>query len=85
MLKKKLIKILATEKPKTKFHINSGIYVLSPNSLKRIPTKFIDMTDFFDEMIKQKKNVNAYISNELWIDIGSIKEFKKTKKFFWFF
>ena len=71
-----------SEKPKTKFHINSGIYVLSPNSLKKIPTKFIDMTDFFDEMIKQKKNVNAYISNELWIDIGSIKEFKKTKKFF---
>ncbi len=76
----KILKI--SEKPKTKFHINSGIYVLSPNFLRKIPTKFFDMTDFFDEMIKQKKNVNAYVSNELWIDIGSIKEFKKTKKFF---
>ena len=76
-------KILSiAEKPKTKFYINAGIYVLSPSIITKIPKKFFDMTSFFEKIITQKLNVNAYISDELWIDIGSIKEFKKTQKLF---
>ena len=76
-------KILSiAEKPKTKFYINAGIYVLSPSIIPKIPKKFFDMTSFFEKIITQKLNVNAYVSDELWIDIGSIKEFKKTQKLF---
>ncbi len=83
VIKLKKHKILSiSEKPKTKFYINSGIYVISPNMLKKIPKKFIDMTSFFDKMILNKLNVNAYVSDELWVDIGSIKDFEKTQKLF---
>ena len=78
--KNKILSI--SEKPKTKSYINSGIYIISPTIFKKIPKKFIDMTSFFENMIQQKKNVFAYVSNELWIDIGNFEEFKKTQNLF---
>lgn len=75
-------KIIAmTEKPTYKFHVNAGIYVVSPklfNSVER-DTK-IDMPSLLEKHIEKNGKIIMYPLTEYWLDIGQMTEYKQAQK-----
>lgn len=67
------------EKPEYTNTINTGVYILSKESLQFIPEKsYFDMTDLIQALIKNNKKVITYPVNESdYIDIGQWEEYKK--------
>jgi len=65
------------EKPKYKFFVNAGIYILNPECIDLVPNKFYDMTTLFKKMISINKKIVSYPLGEYWIDIGLENDFKK--------
>ena len=65
-----------TEKPRQKFHVSAGIYMLSPQILKLIPkNEYLDMPDLFNALASNGQNPKAYPISEEWLDIGRIEEY----------
>ncbi len=74
--------IAIDEKPKEKFFINAGIYVISPrliNDIRSFDDKF-DMTDLIQYLLESKKSVSVFPIHEYWIDVGEINHFNQAKK-----
>jgi NDP-sugar pyrophosphorylase family protein len=68
------------EKPSAHFTINSGIYVLDPEILSRVPkNREFPITELFDQLIEEKRKVAVYYFNEDWIDIGRPDELKAAR------
>lgn len=68
-----------SEKPTFSFLINSGIYVISPDTLSLIPDKGqFQMTDLIPKAIKAGKKVVGYQFTEAWRDIGRMDDYMKT-------
>ncbi|SMG46230.1 nucleotidyltransferase family protein [Paenibacillus aquistagni] len=66
------------EKPKQRFFINGGLYVLHPNVLEYIPKdKYYDMPELFNELIIRKEETSVFPIREYWIDIGKMDDFRK--------
>ncbi len=64
-----LIKI--SEKPKHKFFINAGVYLLTPEAIRKIPKdKFYDMPSLFQTLKDENNIVSAFPIHEYWLDIG---------------
>jgi len=60
------------EKPKKKFNINAGIYVIEPDIIDSIPRDtFYDMTTLFEDVLKRKQRRGAYFLKDYWIDVGN--------------
>ncbi|QTL97703.1 CBS domain-containing protein [Iocasia frigidifontis] len=68
-----------SEKPEFDFLINTGMYILEPETLTDIPVnKFYHLTDLIKNYIKKGERVGAYpVSEESWLDMGQFKEMKK--------
>lgn len=68
------------EKPRQKFFVNAGIYVLSPECLQFIPqNNEYDMPTLFSKLSGCKKQVVPYPLHEKWIDIGEVETFEHAK------
>lgn len=66
------------EKPVSQYLINAGIYVINPEILKLIPkNQEYPITTLFELLLKKKKNIGIYITEEDWIDVGRHDELKK--------
>ena len=65
------------EKPKYKFFVNAGIYILDPKCIKLIPKKFYDMTCLLRKMINKKDKIALFPLGENWLDIGRMKDYDK--------
>lgn len=71
------------EKPSQRFLCNAGIYALSPDSLKRVPTNTrFDMTDLIKGAIEDNKTVTVFPIHEFWTDIGSPSDLEQARKRF---
>ena len=70
------------EKPKYKFLINSGLYLMNKKVFKLIKKdEFLNMNDLINKLIKKKLNIGLYpITDNSWIDVGQWSEYKKFKK-----
>jgi len=69
-----------SEKPRHKFFINAGIYILNPEIIIDINGKdYLDMPQLL-ESSKDKYNIGAFPIHEYWIDIGKMDQFKKAQK-----
>ncbi len=73
------------EKPKHKFYVNAGVYVLDPKCIDLIPKKYFDMPSLFKKMIENKNKTISFPLGEYWLDIGKINEYKKANLEFDFF
>ena len=63
------------EKPIIENHINSGIYVLSPEALELMPiNQRYDMPSLFIDLKNIGKNVIAFPMHEPWLDIGKSED-----------
>jgi len=66
------------EKPEAIFTVNAGLYVLSPEAVKDVPSgKFFDMPDLMELGLKSKKLISPFMLHEYWIDIGKPDDFHK--------
>lgn len=68
------------EKPVQKFLVNAGVYLLSPECIKEVPSDVvIDMPTLFDNLLNKKLNVSAFPLSEYWLDIGRIADLEKAQ------
>ncbi|ONH88635.1 MULTISPECIES: nucleotidyltransferase family protein [unclassified Thalassospira] len=68
------------EKPSTKYLVNSGIYVVSPDALELIPKNtYFDMPQLFELLLKQDKRTVVFPMHEYWLDIGQFKDLEKAQ------
>lgn len=70
------------EKPKLSYFINTGMYILSPEVLERIPEDtFFHMTDLIDVLLKEGESVGMYpISEDSFLDMGEFEEMRRMEK-----
>jgi dTDP-glucose pyrophosphorylase len=70
------------EKPEYSFLVNTGLYVLNPNTIDLIPkNKFFHITDLIDEIKNNKGSIGVYpISENAWIDVGQWAEYRSALK-----
>jgi len=66
------------EKPKHRFHINAGIYVLEPSVLEYVDGHY-DMTDLIDACLSDNLRVGAYVMDCYWRDVGSHYDYKEAQ------
>ena len=65
------------EKPKKRYLVNAGVYVLQPDVIDNIPKDiYYDMTDLFTELTKNGRNATVFPVREYWIDIGQPEDYK---------
>ena len=71
------------EKPIKRTNVNSGIYVLNPEVIRKIKAgKRCDMPDIFKKLMKMKEKVVAFPMHEDWLDLGCHEDLSKAKKKF---
>lgn len=70
------------EKPEMTFLTNTGLYILEPEFLKKIPENtFIHITDVLQKCIGEGESVGVYqITEENWLDMGQLDELERMKK-----
>ena len=69
-----------TEKPTLNFYVNAGIYVLSPETVAEINEEtFLNMTDVFDNLMKENKKTTVYPVRGYWLDIGHMDQFQQAQ------
>ncbi len=63
--------ISINEKPRQRFFVNAGVYVLEPEVLDSfLPNTAMDMTSLFEQLIAQGCETIAFPIREYWMDIG---------------
>lgn len=65
-----------TEKPEYDLLVNTGMYVLEPETIRDIPKdSFFHITDLINRYLKKGKSVGVYpVSDKSWLDTGQINE-----------
>ena len=68
------------EKPEYDFLVNTGMYILNPDTFKFIPyNESFDITDLIRKLKQNNKKIGVYpVSEKSWIDIGQWEEYKKS-------
>ncbi len=66
------------EKPKERFHINAGLYVLNPELINYIPENtYFDMPELFKILAKENRETAVYPIREYWMDIGHMDDYER--------
>lgn len=70
------------EKPSYSFLTNTGLYVVEPRFLDKIPKDtFIHITDIIQDCINKGEKVGIYpISEHAWMDMGQLEELEKMRE-----
>lgn len=73
---------LIKEKPEYTFLTNTGLYVLEPEFLQKIPEKeFIHITDVIEKCIDEGEHVGVYsVDDTAWMDMGQLEELEKMRR-----
>ncbi len=68
------------EKPIHTFMVNAGIYALSYETLKIIPTNtYFDMTQFFHKTMELKLKSLVFPIHEYWLDVGKLQDLERAQ------
>lgn len=69
------------EKPTYRYHINTGIYVLSPECVASVkPNTKIDLPTLLAQRMEEKEKVGIYTSYDYWLDIGQMADYQKAQQ-----
>ena len=63
------------EKPSYNYQVNAGVYVLSKEIIKKIPSNYFNMTDLIDSLLIQNKDISVFPIHEDWLDVGNHADF----------
>jgi dTDP-glucose pyrophosphorylase/CBS domain-containing protein len=67
-----------SEKPISRFFINAGIYVLSPELLNCIPQgQSFNITTLIEQLIAEGRKVASFPIREYWLDIGQMPDYER--------
>ena len=70
------------EKPVMKSHVNAGVYVLSPETLKELKiAERCDMPSLFEKLAKKNHRVVAFPMHEPWLDVGNTSDLAQANNF----
>jgi dTDP-glucose pyrophosphorylase/predicted transcriptional regulator len=72
------------EKPKNKYLVNTGMYLINKSVVKKFPNKnFLNFDELIKILIKDKKRIGVFsINDSSWNDLGVWPEYNKTVKKF---
>ena len=72
------------EKPKNRYLVNTGMYLLNKKTIEKFPKKnFLDVDELIKILIKDKKKIGVFsIDDSAWNDLGVWPEYQKTVKKF---
>jgi dTDP-glucose pyrophosphorylase/predicted transcriptional regulator len=66
------------EKPKERFYINAGLYVLNPDLMNYIPENtYFDMPELFQTLATANRGTAVYPIREHWMDIGHMDDYER--------
>lgn len=66
------------EKPTLDFFVNTGIWIVNPKLLKLLEhNKYMDDYEFIKTLMRNNIAVNCYVFSDYWVDIGTLKEYKR--------
>lgn len=70
------------EKPQLSYFINTGMYVVNPEHIGRIPENQVyHMTDLAGELMKKGRQVGMYpLSEDSFLDMGEFEEMKRMEE-----
>ena len=69
------------EKPNYRYHINTGIYVLSPEFISSVKTSGpIDMPTLLEQRIAENNKIGIFTSYDYWLDIGRMSDYQKAQQ-----
>ncbi|MBR4085166.1 MAG: nucleotidyltransferase family protein [Lachnospiraceae bacterium] len=70
------------EKPTLSYFINTGMYVINAEHLKKIPNDTVyHMTNLVNELMKERLRVGMYpISENSYLDMGQLEEMKRMEE-----
>lgn len=69
------------EKPVQRCFINAGIYMLSPDLIRRVtPGERVDMPTLLQREISDGRDVNMFPVHEYWLDIGRMDDFQRAQQ-----
>jgi dTDP-glucose pyrophosphorylase/CBS domain-containing protein len=69
------------EKPVQRCFISAGIYMLSPDLIRRVaPREQIDMPTLLEREIGAGRDVNMFPVHEYWLDIGRMDDFQRAQQ-----
>jgi NDP-sugar pyrophosphorylase family protein len=67
-----------TEKPTLRYTVSMGIYAFEPEVLNFIPKgKKLDFPNLMNILLKKRKKISVYNSNDFWLDLGRPEDYKK--------
>lgn len=70
-----------TEKPRSSYLINAGIYLLEPAVHRLIPDgRRFDMTDLIQRVLEEGKRVAGFPIVEYWLDIGQRSDYEQAQR-----
>jgi len=66
------------EKHSFDYFINTGIYVLEPAVLAKIPKDyFFDMPQLFQQLLEEHYTTKVFEMEDYWLDLGKLEDFNK--------
>ena len=68
------------EKPIVRNLVNTGVYVFSPEIFDYIKPKEDFAKNVFPRLLAQKKQINGYIFDDYWLDIGRPSDYEKVNE-----
>ena len=69
------------EKPVQQFFINAGIYLLSPEVVRRVETnQRLDMPELLKSLLREGRPVSIFPVYEYWLDIGQMTDFQRAQQ-----
>ncbi len=70
-----------SEKPRLRFYVNAGIYLLDPEVKKAVPPgRRYDMTELIADLIARDAKVCSFPIRTAWLDVGSIETLRQARE-----
>jgi dTDP-glucose pyrophosphorylase len=71
------------EKPVTRTHINTGVYVFDPRVVQSLPSsEFCQIPELFDHLREEGHRTIAFHLQDEWIDVGNIEDLARAENKF---
>jgi dTDP-glucose pyrophosphorylase len=70
-----------SEKPKLKFSVNAGIYLLNPEVKRAVPVnRRYDMTDLIGDLLHRERIVGSFPIRSAWLDVGDASALRRAEQ-----
>lgn len=73
--------IALQEKPRLRYRLNTGVYVMEPDVIGKLTGQYIHMTELIESELNSNEKIGSYvISESQWTDIGEIENLNSVNR-----